>query len=141
MPEPKDGRLVRDGVFPQIPSREPPHRFAVVDGVLRLRVRHVEPQLQQVDPQHLLQSQRLPPLTGLRAERLDQRPEPIPRNARVHLREEPFAPRRFALVLPRQSGECVLFSHASLARSAFSAVSGTTAFSTASPYRTCAELP
>src|ERR1051326_6856430 len=122
MPEPKDGRLVRDGVF-------------------RLRVRHVEPQLQQVDPQHLLQSQRLPPLTGLRVERLDQRQQPIPRNDRVPLREGPFAPRRFALVLPPQSGECVLFSHASLARSAFSAVSGTTAFSTASPYRTCAELP
>src|SRR5262249_11196542 len=36
---------------------EPPHRLAVVDGVLRLGVGEIEPLLQEVDAQHLLEPQ------------------------------------------------------------------------------------
>ncbi len=82
---------------PSSTPREPAHRLAVVNRILGLRVRKVEPLLQEVDPQHLLQPQRLAPLSGFRIMRLDQRNQPRPRNHRIHLGQKPLAPGHFAL--------------------------------------------
>ena len=73
---------------PPVQPREPPHRFAVIDRILGLRVGEVEPLLQEVDPQHLLDSERLPSLARLRIVRLDQLKQPLPRNHRIHLSQK-----------------------------------------------------
>jgi hypothetical protein len=54
-------------------SRETPHRPAVVDRIFGLWVRQIEPLLQEVNPQHLLQSQRLAPLSSFGLVRFEQR--------------------------------------------------------------------
>ena len=105
MTEAQDGGLVRHQVLAQLHPRKPAHRLAVVDRVLGLRVRQVEPLLQEIDPQHLLQSQRLAAIARLRVVRLDQRaaiaptesprpsrPETVPAGSPCPLRSKP-APR------------------------------------------------
>src|SRR5689334_8059819 len=51
--------------YAQLHLRETPHRLAVVDRIFGLRVRQIEPLLQEVDAQHLLQPQRLAALPRL----------------------------------------------------------------------------
>src|SRR5580692_6755931 len=56
--------LVRHHLVAQLNPRETPHRLAVVDRIFGLWVRQIEPLLQEVSPQFLLQSQRLATLAG-----------------------------------------------------------------------------
>ena len=109
--EAQDRRLVGHHVVPELDAGEPPHRLAVVDRVLGLRVGEIEPLLQEVDPQHLLEPQRLPPLPGLRIVRLDQREQLRPRDHGVHLGQEPLPPRHLALLAPRDARERPLLTH------------------------------
>ena len=53
--------------------------------------RQIEPLLHEVDPQHLLQTQRMAATPRLRIVRLDQRHEPRPRHDRIRLTEAPLA--------------------------------------------------
>jgi hypothetical protein len=65
-------------------DRESMRRFA--------RVRQVEPLLQEVNPQHLLQSQRLATSFGFGVVRFDQPAQARPWNHRIHLGQEPLPP-------------------------------------------------
>jgi hypothetical protein len=65
MPELAHRRLVRCAFDPEIDTDEPAHRHRVVERFLNRRVRQVEPQLQEVDPQHPLQRNRWPPPVSL----------------------------------------------------------------------------
>lgn len=61
---PKDGenagsRSGQNHIFPQLHPRKPPHRFNVLNRLLRSLVRQIEPLLQEVHAQHLLRFQRL----------------------------------------------------------------------------------
>ena len=53
-------------VLAQLDAREAAHRLAVVQHVFRLRVREIEPLLQEVHPQHRLERQRAAAATRLR---------------------------------------------------------------------------
>jgi hypothetical protein len=111
MPEPKNRRLVRNLVLTQRESGKAPHRFAVVELVFGLRIRKIEPLLQEVDPEHLLQTHRRAAVPGLGVVRLDQRYQQIPWHHRVHLDQKPLAARHLALRGPRQICERSLISH------------------------------
>src|ERR1700688_2405974 len=84
--------LVRHHLVAQLDPDKATHRLTVVDRVFRLRVRQVEPLLQEIDAQHLLQPQRLATLAGFGVMRLDQPNQPRPRNHRIHLAQKPLAP-------------------------------------------------
>jgi len=103
--------LIRHHLVAQLHPRETPHRFAIVNRIFRLRVRQIEPLLQEVNPQHLLHSQRLSSVARLRIVRCDQPKQPRPRNHRIHLGQKPFAPRHLALGLPCHRSERPLISH------------------------------
>src|ERR1043165_6441394 len=141
VPEVQNRRLVRDRVLGKLDPCEPPHRLAVVDRFFSSWIREVEPDLQKVDPQHLLQSQRRSSLARLRVMRLDQLQKLPPRHDPVHLGQEPLTPRLLPLVLPRQPRERLLFRHSRLHQISVDPVSTRTSFSTASPSATCSELP
>src|SRR5690606_9536260 len=90
-----------------------PHGLAVVDGVLGLGIGEVEPLLQEVDAEHLLESQGRPSLLALPGVVwFDESDEPLPWDDSVHLGEEPLAASDLALGVPCQSGERPLLSHA-----------------------------
>ena len=111
--EPQDRGLVGDHVLAQLDARKPPHRLAVVDGVFGLGIREIEPLLEEVDPQHLLEPQRLAPLPGLWIVGLDHGEQVLPGDHAVHLGEELLSARHFALLTPSQPGERPLRAHAS----------------------------
>src|SRR5436305_11118742 len=80
--------------------------------VLGLRVGEIEPLLQEVDPQHLLQPERRPPRAiSFRVVRCDQGHQPGPRHHRVHLGQEPLSARDLALLAPRDRRERPLLIH------------------------------
>src|SRR5712691_4611712 len=114
MPEPQNRALVRHYVIRQFHARESAHRLAVVDRILGLWVRQVEPDLQKIDPQHVIQPERLPPTTRFRVMRLDQTHQQAPRNDLIHLAQESLAPGHPPFVLPRQPCERLLLSHSTL---------------------------
>ena len=109
--EAQDRRLVGHHIVPELDAGESSHRLAVVDRILRLRIGEIEPLLQEVDPQHLLEPQRLPSLPGLRIVRPDQREQLRPGNHGVHLGKEALPPRHLALLAPRDAGERPLLTH------------------------------
>jgi hypothetical protein len=109
--EAPDRRLVRDLVVAQLHAGEAPHRLAVVDRIFRLRIRQVEPLLQEVDPQHPLQVVRRTTLARVRMVRLDQLDQPRPRDHRIHLGQEPLPPRHLALPAPGRRRERLLLVH------------------------------
>src|SRR5438445_7348407 len=69
--EAQNRTLVRHHLVAQLNPRETPHRLAVVDRIFGLWVRQIEPLLQEINPQHLLQSQRLATLAGSGVVRFD----------------------------------------------------------------------
>src|SRR5262249_39539592 len=76
-----------------------------------LRVGEIEPLLQEVDAQHLLEPQRLPPPPGLWIVGLDPREQLRPRDHGVHLGQKPFPPRHLPLLAPGDPGERPLLTH------------------------------
>src|SRR5262249_54591863 len=82
--------------------------LAVVDRILGLRVGEIEPMLQEVNAQHLLEPQRLPSAPRLWVVGLDQCEQLGPGDDRVHLGEKPFPPGHFPLLAPRDPGELPL---------------------------------
>src|SRR5690606_30567210 len=110
--EAEDRGLVGHGVLAQLDAHEAPHGLAVVDGVLGLGIGEVEPLLQEVDAEHLLEAQGRPSLALLRVVWFDESDEPLPWDDSVHLGEEPLAASDLALGVPCQSGERPLLSHA-----------------------------
>jgi hypothetical protein len=73
----------------QLDASETTHRLAVVDRVLRLGVRQVEPMLEEIDSQHPLEIVRRPALARVRVVRLDQPHQPRPGNHRIHPADRP----------------------------------------------------
>ena len=69
----------------QINARELAEHGGVVERLFRCRVRQVEPLLQEIDPQHLLQCFRPSPVARLGIVRLDQPAQLLPRHHPLHL--------------------------------------------------------
>jgi hypothetical protein len=88
VPEPQDRGLVGHHVLAQLDARKPPHRLAVVDRVFGLGIREIEPLLEEVDPQHLLEPQGLAALPGLRIVGRDHGEQLLPGDHAVHLGQE-----------------------------------------------------
>jgi hypothetical protein len=109
--EAQDRRLVRHHVVAELNPGKPPHGLTVVNCVLGLRIGEIEPLLQEVDAQHLLEPQRLPAASRLRIVGLDHRELAGPRDHGVHLGEKLLAPGHLALLTPRDPGERPLLTH------------------------------
>jgi hypothetical protein len=103
--------LIRRPFDPQINADETAHRDRVVQRFLNRRIRQVEPQLQEVDPQHPLQRDRrsATALAHLRVRRLHRRRQFRPRNDLVHVREKLRAARGLPVLL--KSRQCRLLHH------------------------------
>ena len=93
------------------PRPRTPHRLAHVDRIFRGRVREVEPLLQKVEPEHLLQPNRQPPFPRPPLMRLNQPDQADPGNHRVQLGRESLPARDLPLCVPRQSCECPLLGN------------------------------
>lgn len=85
-----------------------PYRCAVIEAVLGLRVRRVEPLLQKVEAQHPFNPDR--PATSLPGGvmRLNQRRDRSPRDHKVHLRQEVLSPRLLMGAIKAEAGEALL---------------------------------
>src|SRR5207253_1790960 len=104
----QDRRFIRHFVLAQLDPRKPAHRFAVVKRFFHARVRQVEPLLQKVDAQHLLQPQRWSPIAGFRIVPLDDFEQLCPRHYLLHLFQKYFAPGFLLLISIGQRGKCWL---------------------------------
>ena len=111
VPEVQDRGLIRDRILGQLHADEAADRLDIVDRVLRLGVRQIEPLLHEVQPQHPRQRQRRPAPTGLRIMGRDQRHQLAPRHHRVHLGQKPLPAGDLPLVPPRHRGERHLITH------------------------------
>src|SRR5262249_36289089 len=85
----------------QVNAHKAAHRRRVVQLLLDRRVREVEPQLQEVNPQHALERYRWPAtlFTDLRIYRRHRRRHLWPRNDAVHVGQELRAARGLAVLL------------------------------------------
>src|SRR5579863_602507 len=91
--------LIRRSFLAQVDAGETTHRRRVVQRFLHSRIGEVEPQLQEVHPQHPLKRNRRP-ATGfahLRVVWLHYRSELCPRHDLIHLRQKLRAPCRLAV--------------------------------------------
>jgi len=87
---------------------EVPHRSAVVKAILRLRVRHVELLLQEVNGQRLIAPNRRVTSLGLGIIRLNQGEERGTSNHRNHLRKEALAPHCLVVDIISKAGKTLL---------------------------------
>ncbi len=110
----EDRRFVGNAILPEVEPHKAPHGLAVVERFLRPWVAQIEPLLQEIDAQHLLQSEWRPTLARLGIMRSDPIEEPVPRNHGIHFGKKALATRDFLLAFPRQSGEGALLSHEGL---------------------------
>src|SRR5712691_4643817 len=108
MTEVQDRRFIRHLVLAQLDPRKPAHRFAVVKRFFHARVRQVEPLLQKIDAQHLLQPQRWSPIAGFRIVPLDDFEQLGPGHYLLHLFQKYFAPGFLLFVRIGQRGKCWL---------------------------------
>jgi hypothetical protein len=111
VPETEDGALIRHRILAELHAHEATHGFAVVDRILGGRIGKIEPVLEKVDPQHLLEPQRRAAPAALRVVRLDETDQPLPGDHHVHLREEALAPGELPLAGPGDAGEGALICH------------------------------
>lgn len=103
--------LVRNAFHPKVDAGEAAHRQGVVQRFLHRRVRQVEPQLQEVDPQHPLHRDRRPPavIADLRIHRLHRSGQFRPRHDLVHVEQELCPSRGLAELL--ETRQRLLFHH------------------------------
>jgi hypothetical protein len=107
VPKAQDRRLIGNIVSHQLNPGKATHRLDIVERILGLRIRQIEPVLHEIDPQHLLHRLWLRAVTCFRVVRLDQRQQPRPGNHRVHLSEKSLAERDLALPLPSNEANVV----------------------------------
>ena len=108
MVELADRRLVWRRLIAKIDADEIPHRCAVIEAVLGLRVRHVEPLLKKVDAYHPFNSNRRAASFPRGVMRLNQPRERGPRNHGIHLRQEALPTRLLVGATKAEVGEAFL---------------------------------
>ncbi len=108
--------LIRRSFHSQVNADEVTHGHRVVQRFLDRRIRQVEPQLQEIDPQHPLQRQRRPAscLANFWIKRLNDRRQLRPGHDHLHIGEKLRASRRLAVSL--ESRQCLLLHHPVRAR-------------------------
>ena len=95
MSEIEHGRFIRHPVVGEVDAGEIAHRLAVVERVFDGFVAKVIPALQEMDAQHLLQADGRRSALAFGIVRLDERPQPRPRDGFFHVGEELFPLRGF----------------------------------------------
>ena len=86
----QEGGGVGHPVGGQINAGEPPHRLAVVDGIFDGFIGQTIPLLEEIHPQHALQTDGRTATLPLRIERFNDRQQPRPRNDFLHPRQKLF---------------------------------------------------
>ena len=111
MPKPQDRRLIGHRILAQLHARKAPHRFRVVQHVLRLRIGEIEPLLQEVHAQHRLEREwaSAPPRLGV--VRLDPCAQRRPGNHGDQLAEKPLPPRDLPLGVIHHARQRPLLAH------------------------------
>jgi len=107
-------RFVGHRILAEFNAGKPAHRLAVVQHVFGLRVREIEPLLEEVHAQQGLHRQWAPAATRLRVVRRDEGDDPCPGDRTVHLTEKRLAARHFALRVVGHTGETLLCMHRSI---------------------------
>jgi len=95
-------------VLAQLQSRKAAHRLDVVKRVFHRRVRKIEPLLQKINPQHLLQAQRWSSIASFGIVLANNFQQLGPWHYLIHLFEKLFAPRLFLLASKCKRGKCRL---------------------------------
>ncbi len=107
--------LVRGCFYAEVDPNKFSHSLAIIQAVLGLWVRHVEPLLQEVDPEHSLNSyRRATSLTG-GIMGLDQAAKFPPGNDGIHLAQKALTPRLLMVSLKTYAGKGHL-THGNLAQ-------------------------
>jgi len=113
-PEFADGCFVRGGFYTKVDPNKFTHSLTIVEAILGLWVRHIEPLLQEVDPEHSLNANgRATSLTG-RIMGLDQAAQFPPRDDSLHLAQKALTPRLLMVSLKTNAGKGHL-THGNLA--------------------------
>ena len=111
VPELAHRGLVRHRLRSQINPHKLAQRRRVVQRLFHRRVRQIEPLLQKINPQHLLQFFRPPPVARLRIVRLDQRAQLRPWHHLLHLFQKHRPPRLLRVPLEsRHHRQCPLLA-------------------------------
>jgi len=98
MTELADRGLVRDPLAAKIDPDERPHRVTIVEGLFDARIAQIEPVLEEIYPQHPLDTDRRTsgPFPN-RIVTLNDLADALPRDHLVHLVEKLRTPRRFGI--------------------------------------------
>src|SRR3954464_8897449 len=97
MAEIQDCRLLRNSRYRQIDTGKAAQGLAVIERILHRPVGQPIPLLQEVDPQHPLQTNRRSAALALRIERSQTLHQPRPRHDLLHLGQKLVAPRLLLL--------------------------------------------
>ena len=104
MAELADGGLVRDRPVAQIDPDKGPHDRRVVQRFLHRGVGQIEPVLEEVQPQHALQSDGRATVPDLGVHRFDVATQLAPRHDAIHLGEEPCPARHLGVLIEAGPG-------------------------------------
>ena len=105
MTELADRALVRHRLASQIDTDERAHPRRVVQRFFHRGVREIEPMLEEEHPQHALQADGRPAISGLRVHRVDAHAELALGHDPVHLGEELGPPRHLGAFLEASAGQ------------------------------------
>src|SRR6476620_2724730 len=97
MAEVQDCRLLRNPRHRHIDAGKAAQGLAVIERILHRTIGQPIPLLQEVDPQHPLQTDRRPAALALRVERSQTLHQPRPRHDLLHLPQKLVAPRLLLL--------------------------------------------
>ena len=109
-----DGCLVRGGFYTKVDPNKFTHSLTIVEAILGLWVRHVEPLLQEVDPEHSLNTYGWTTSLSGGIMGFNQAAKFPPRDDGFHLAQKAFTPRLLMVSLKTNAGKGHL-THGNLA--------------------------
>ena len=109
-----NGCLVRGGFYTKVDPNKFAHSLTIVEAILGLWVRHIEPLLQEVDPQHALNTYGWTTFLTGGIMGFNQAAQFPPRDDGLHLAQKAFTPRLLMVSLKPNAGKGHL-THGNLA--------------------------
>ena len=109
-----NGCLVRGSFYPEVDTNKFAHCLAIIKAILGLWVRHIEPLLQEVDPQHALNTYGWTTFLTGGIMGFNQAAQFPPRDDGLHLAQKAFSPRLLMVSLKTNASKGHL-THGNLA--------------------------
>jgi len=98
-------RLISRGFYAEVCPEKFTYRPAIIKPIFRLRICHIEPLFQEVDPQHMLKANQRTISLARGAMKFDQAIRRPPWDYGFHLAQKAFTPRLLMVALKTYAGE------------------------------------